>query len=371
MSRLLLLLLACTSLIAADPELPVFGYGSSDAVIPAKDQELFFTGFEAGFESVYGGKIPKGLIKIEHVYNGTQLGAIDGAQRLLKQGVRSLIGFPTSHEALLVAKIASEAKVFALFPAASHSSLANYGPYVYSTGESTETSVVQALKFIKKRFAGKKGLVIYSPFAVYSKDQKDRFVEVSTRTEFKNLELKFADLNQERMLSAEQIQTLKSDGTAYIFITQYASEATAVMSQLQQQGIDLPIITNSSWMTGDIEFVRRYLTLRKAPLYSVGLWLKGGKDSKTFESIVRKRYGVEPTPEIAYGFDLGSVIAQVYKDVRHEKHITSQMIRDAFVKRRCFKQTSSGELCFGPNGGHAERNVQFVRFTKTGFVTVD
>ncbi len=351
--------------------IPLFGYGSSDAVIPAKDQELFFTGFEAGFEETFKGKIPSTLLALEHVYTGSQLGAAEGAQKLLQKGVKALIGFPTSHEALLVAKLAQEAKTFALFPAASHSALADFGPFVYSTGESMESGVRKALSFINKQFSGRQGFIIYSPYAVYSKDQKDIFERLARLPEYKDLSLEFAALNADLMLSPEELSKLKNGRTSYIYLTQYASEATAVMGQLQAQHIDLPIITNSSWLTGDIEFVRRYLTPRKSPLYSVGVWLKGSPQSKRFERVIRRRYGIEPTPEIAYGFDVGTVIAKIYLDVRSEKDITSEMLRKAFVKRRCFDGTSSGGLCFGPSGGHAQRAVQFVKFTKKGFVTIE
>jgi ABC-type branched-subunit amino acid transport system substrate-binding protein len=353
------------------PQEPLFGYGSSDAVIPAKDQELFYTGFEAGFEERYGARIPKNLVAIAHVYNGTQLGAVDSAHKLLKRNVKALIGFPTSHEALLAAKIARDAKVFALFPAASHSSIASFGPSVYSTGESMEAGVRKALGFLEKKFRRKNGVVIYSPYAVYSTDQKEIFLRLALSPAFSELKIKYVPLSADLTLSPVHLAELRRDPPAYIYLTQYASEATSVMAQLESKGIDLPIITNSSWLTGDIEFVRRFLAPRKAPLYSVGVWLKGSPQSKKFEGVIRKKYGIEPTPEIAYGYDLGTVIATVYNDVKASKNITSEMIRDAFVKRRCFTGTSAGELCFGPNGGHAQREVQFVEFTKTGFVRVE
>lgn len=365
------LLLIALNLSSASYAAPLFGYGSSDAVIPAKDQELFYSGFEAGFEATYGSRLPKDLVAIEHVYNGTQLGATESAQKLLKRGVQALIGFPTSHEALLVAGIAQKTKTFALFPAASHSALANFGPTVYSTGESMESGVRKALSFLKSRFKQKKGVVIYSPYAVYSTDQKEIFSRLVPTPEFSDVELQYLPLNAELMLSADQLEAFRKNPPSYIYLTQYASEATSMMAQLENQNIDLPIITNSSWLTGDIEFVRRFLTPRKSPLYSVGVWLKGSRHSKKFERIVRTKYGIEPTPEIAYGFDLGTVIATIYKDLQKTPNITSDMIRRAFVKHRCYEGASAGKLCFGPNGGHAEREVQFVQFTKTGFIGVE
>ncbi len=357
----------CTSLYAATP---IFGYGSSDAVIPAKDQELFYTGFEAGFEKVFRAKMPKDLVILENVYTGSQLGATESALKLISKGVQAIAGFPTSHEAVLAGRIAKEKNIFALFPGSSHSDLATFGPYVYSTGESMEAGIVRSLNFIQKSFAQKPGILVVNPYAVYSEDQRRVFDRLLKTPKYASVSLDTCTMNSDSTLELDKCPRLSR--AAYLYFTQYASETNPVMKQLQALSIDIPILTSSSWLTGDIEFVRRYLTPRKSPLYSVAVWLKGEKSSLEFETDIRKRYGIEATPEIAYGYDVGAILAKTYmRAKKNSPVVTSQALREAFVAERCFYGLSSGRICFGPKGGHAIREVKLVLFTKNGFKQVD
>jgi ABC-type branched-subunit amino acid transport system substrate-binding protein len=350
---------------------PIFGYGSSNAVIPAKDQELFFMGFEAGYEEFAHEKLSRSILSVEHVHDGSQLGAIRSAEKLLSQGVQMLLGFPTSHEALLVGQVASRKKIFTLVPAASHSDMASLGRYVYSTGEPMSSTVGQMLRFVLNRYPKKPGVVVVNPYAVYSTDQQKLFEELRKRPEYAGITFRVALLTPDMLLADEDIDYIRAERPGYLCFTQYASEARELMNQLMDNQIDLPIVTNSSWLTGDIEYVRRYLMTRKSPMYSAGVWIQGSAESRPFERVVRKKYGISPGPEISYGYDLGLIVATIFKDVK-TAHLapTSDNLLAAFQKRKCFEKTSGGTICFGPDGGHALRSVKFVKFTRSGFIPV-
>jgi ABC-type branched-subunit amino acid transport system substrate-binding protein len=353
--------------VAAPLPASIIGYGSSNAVIPAKDQELFSLGFEAGFRFETGSSPNLDTLIVRHDTTGAQLGSLRAFEELMKSNVQVITGFPTSHEALLVAPLVASRKLFSLFPAASHSDLAKFGPYVFSTGETMRDCVEAALTFAQKTFGKSRGAVLVDSSAVYSTDQRKIVEELVRDGQVPQLSLELFPLGPDRLLSAEDLARLRKNQVKFVYFTQYASASREVMGQLQAEGLDIALVANSSWLTGDIDFVRRYLLPKRLPLYAVGVWLQDLPESRAFDTFIKKIYGVSPTPEIAYGFDAGLIMARTLKQASAHPPVTADSFRKAFLDIRCFEGTSSGRLCFPESGGHARRAVHVVRFTKTGF----
>jgi len=354
------------AVLGSSAQAAIVGYGSSNAVIPAKDQELFSLGFEAGFRFETGASPTVETLVVRHDTSGAQLGALRAVDELFKANVQVVTGFPTSHEALLVAPLVASRKLFSLFPAASHSDLAKFGPYVFSTGETMRDCVSAALTFAQRNFGQGKGAVLVDSGAVYSFDQKKIVDELVKEGLVPSLTLEFFYLGADHRLSVADLARLRKLKAKFVYFTQYASTSRDVMEQLQSDGLNLALVANSSWLTGDIEFVRRNLLLpHRLPLYAVGVWLQGLPESRAFDVFIKKMYGVSPTPEIAYGFDAGLIVARTLRQAATP--VTAETFRKAFLQIRCFDNTSSGRLCFPPEGGHAKRQVHVVRFTKTGF----
>jgi ABC-type branched-subunit amino acid transport system substrate-binding protein len=342
----------------------VVGYGYSDAVLPKKNQELFFLGFELGFKEKYKGKNPSDLVLTHSSIDGSALGAVSSAKELLKLGSKIIVGFPTSHEALLASQVAIENKTLFIAAAAGHMKLAQSGEYVYTTGEQIAYDAVETLKFIKSKFSNKNGFVISNPKSVFSTDYAKNLRAKYKDKDFESVKLDFYELNSELLLTEDQIRNITLCGDCYIVITHYADESGPLLKQFDESKIDMPILSNSSWTTGDIELIRRYLAYRKQPIYSFTLWLKGSKESKEFEKLLKKRFGREPVTEISFGYDLGVVTAETLNRVQGP--YTKESIFKAFVDNLCFDNTSSGRICFTKNGGHAERKIYFVQFYKDG-----
>jgi ABC-type branched-subunit amino acid transport system substrate-binding protein len=97
--------------------------------------------------------------------------------------------------------------------------------------------------------------------------------------------------------------------------------------------------------------------------------MKGSKSSMPFERDVQKKYGRPATAEISYGYDLGVIVGTTLSRVKGEP--SAEALLSAFRKDLCFRGLSTGEICFAPAGGHGSRTVNFVRFTKDGFVLVN
>jgi ABC-type branched-subunit amino acid transport system substrate-binding protein len=346
----------------------VVGYGSSDAVLPVKNQELFFMGFDLGLQKTLKDKSMSQILAVEQVANGSQLGAIESANRLINKGVNMLVGFPTSHEALLAAEVAKKSGVLAIFAGAGHSNLAKIGPTVFTTGESMAYGAGKMADFIKLKFSGKKGLSIVNPFAVFSKDLDDTLTKSLTDPKYSKVSVAHVSLDKDHKLSPNELQALRKKQFDYIIMTPYADESIAALEQFEQAGIDLPIVANSSWTTGDVELIRRFLTNRKAPSYLANLWLRGSPESTEFEAATSSRYGRQPTAEMAYGYDLGVIAGKVLNDAKGK--FDRESLLASFKRIHCFDSLSSGRMCFDPNGGHALRSISFVQFTKSGFQLV-
>ena len=340
----------------------MLGYGSSNTVIPVKDQENFYIGFETGFKNTYAKKPLNEFVIPLHISDGSPLGALKSADELLKKNVIALLGYPTSHEALLAAKLASQKKKLSIFIAASHSKLAQMGPYIFTTGESMELQASTMLAFAEKKYQNKKALLIVNPEAAYSQNLNESFQKFINT---KKLAITTIQLTKEKTISSEQLQLIAKGGFDYLMFTSYASDSVKLLEQLAEAKIDLPMIANSSWVTGDIDFVRRVLARKKSPLFGITIWVKGSPDSIPFESALKKHFGIDPTPETAYGYDLGVIVGTIVK--KNNGMITKKSFEETFRKNLCYEGTVSGKICFVPNGGHANRKLHIVRYSPKGF----
>src|SRR4051812_44844989 len=82
------------------------------------------------------------------------------------------------------------------------------------------------------------------------------------------------------------------------------------------------------------------------------------------KKIFLKKYGKEPTPENALGYDLGAIIAQTIN--RIEGPVSKQSIIASFRREPCFSQLSVGQLCFSDKGGHSTIHHRFFQFSANG-----
>ncbi len=364
------LILLATSMMANSAIAAVIGYGSSNAVLPSKNQEFVYMGFELGILQHVSEKAFTELVEIRQSSNGKQLEAQNVARDLIKGGARLLIGFPTSHEALLTTKIARENNVMAVFAGASHSDLATMGPMVYTTGESMEYAVRSTLDFIQKRFPSRKGALIGNPFAVFSKNQDDHYLKLLQEPTYSNMSIDHLTIRSDTSLSPESLEKLQTNHYAYLIITPYADESGKILSQLEKQGIDLPLIANSSWTTGDVDLIRRFLTHKREPAYCSSFTSPTkSKDYRKFSALFFSRFGKSPTAESSYGYDLGLLIGKLLKQTG--KNPSAEDFRLALLKNPCVENTSSGKFCFPGNGGHAIRKLNMLKFNKQGFKSIE
>ncbi|MEZ4816109.1 MAG: ABC transporter substrate-binding protein [Bdellovibrionota bacterium] len=343
------------------PEL-VIGYGSSDAVLPQKSQELWYRGFRLGYEKF--AKKPHRVIE-KHIITGEKLGAIEAANFLIQNNASLIIGFPTSHEALLTSQVVNKkTSIVSIYAGAGHAKLGSFGSNILTTGESMDLSVSTVVDFIVHTLKFKKGVVISNPHAVFSVNQVENLKQnLKDYLGKSKLDLTHVEMDKKQTISSTDLVKIKN--ADFIWMTQYADESSIIMSQLEQNKIDKPIITNSSWSTGDIEFIRRFLVNKKTPTYSFALWLPHTRASLEFNSLIKQIYNQSPTSEIAYGYDIGVITAELSNRVR--KYPNLKTFKAALNFNRCFNNTSVGKICFPITGGHASRKITPTIFSRNEF----
>ena len=343
--------------------LPI-GYGSSDAVYPAKNQEFFYMGFNLGME-LAGYKQLDTIVDNVRIADQKALGAIRGLKQLFERNkdLSVVVGYPTSHEALLVSKLINQNQILFLSVAGSHSELGNMGPYVYTLGESLISAQSAVLKYKIATYAKKKGLIVVNPRATFSANQKALFLKMTKELKSEQLpSFDFVDLDEQMRLPKEALDKLASQEYSYIILTTYPDDSLNLFEQLVARQVNLHVYTNPSWIIGDIEIVRRSITDFKGEVFSISSMIRGTQAASLFEKAALKKYGTAAKSEMYYGYDVGRIIGQTLKRIQGE--VTKESFFAAFRKDLCFQNTSSGTLCFPKTGGHAYRNVYLLRFTK-------
>lgn len=349
------------------------GYGSSDAVYSAKNQEYFYMGFsfamERFLEERYKSELSNILVS-EQLSDKKQLSAIRAAKKLISSDVVALTGFPTSHEALLVAPLAKENDILFISAAAAHSKISEYGPNVYTLGESVLKSKIELINFIKNKLNNpNQGVLITDKQAVFSVNQSNLLIETNQKSS-KPLSFSNLLLNSEKVLSKNNIESIKNGKYDFIILTTYADDSVKFLEQLISYNINIPIIANSSWTIGNIEMVRRLLVKYKGEIFCVSSVVKGIDTAQTFEKSYLESYGKQPETEMYYGYDLGVIVSKVMNSLKG--NVTRKDFINTFSEIRCFEGLTTGNVCFPEGGGHVLRQIHWLKFNKlNGFKKVN
>ncbi len=347
----------------------LIGYGSSDSVLPAKTQEIFYLGFEVGFSLATNMPDISSTIISDNAWDGSPLGASKSARRLIERGVIAVAGFPISQDALLASQEILKTKVMGIFAAARHSDLSNFGPQIVSTVPSMQSDIASMLEFIKNKKKNFSLLIVTNPYNVFCKNQEDLIIDtIKNNPHFAQIPVTSVSLSKDFKLNDEDLKKIKSGKWNYLWMTPYPDMSISVLRQFEEQGIDLPILANASWTTDDFELIRRLLIKRRSPVFSTSLWIHGSKEGKVFEREFKKRFGREPSTEAAYGFDLGNIVGQTLRSAKQP--VNSAHFMDAFYKIGCFQKNTTGTICFRSSGGHADRALSFVQFENGVFKLV-
>lgn len=362
MKMLLLMLLIASNSYAEN----LVGYGSSSATLTSKNQENIFMGFEYGLNEEIGERGSK-IIMREQDNSGSQTASIGAAKKLFENGVAGIFGFSGSHDSVLVGQYLAHKEILTIVPGSNHNSLKDFGAAIFTTGHSMDTEVATSVDFINRMFKGKSGIAIINPFALASasidkildsKDQQSKF----------SFNLQKIYLTKDLLLKEEDLKLFKSKKIDFLYITTYPEALVSTANQLEKNGIDIPLVAASSWGFGDADLLRRFISNKKTSVFFSSEWSSNSKESNDFTNGFRKKYGREPTPENALGYDVGKIVGQTLNRITGE--VNRKTLLAAFRKNLCFSGLSVGKMCFPESGGHSNVIPNFYRFSANGNIRI-
>lgn len=362
MKRLILTVLISSNIYAEN----LIGYGSSTATLTSKNQENIFMGFEYGLNEEIGERGSK-IIMREQDNSGSQTASIGAAKKLYDNNVAGIFGFSGSHDSVLVGQYLAHKEILTILPGSNHNSLKDFGAAVFTTGHSMDTEVTTSIDFINHNFKRKKGIAIINPFALASasidkildsKDMQSRF----------SFNLQKVYLTKDMLLKEEDLKFFKTNKIDFLYITTYPEALVSTANQLEKNGIDIPLVAASSWGFGDTDLLRRFISNKKTSVFFSSEWSSNSRESRSFTNGFKKKYGREPTPENALGYDVGKIVGQSLKRIKGE--VNRKSLLAAFRKNLCFSGLSVGRMCFPKSGGHSNVIPNFYRFSTNGNIRI-
>jgi hypothetical protein len=395
------------------PKKLIIGYGTSNAVLSQKEQQDFISGFLIGFEKHLGKDLKSELEKkyntkdsnlyeIQPLYDYSPLGAMRIAKDFEEREAMLLIGFTTSHEALQAAEIAQKNRILFISSAAGHPNLAKMGNTVYTLGEPMDVFVEKILKEADRLFPGKKGYLIINRQEAFSVAQESIFDKIMQEKHYSiTLEKMYLQckgtVQKIGILSEEpeknDIRKIADDmNQSFLCLTTYPEKSLDLLQQFKEKKIDMPIITSSAWGLGDIKEIREFLKEKKQSVYGPTIWSTDSHRYTTLKNDLELagRKDILPNAEIAMGFDLGIIVAELIIRMRDELLIGDDLLnggnrakliknRERFIEKfreiikdKNFWDTqsqnnfASGSIDFvnAQEGGYATRNLYLVYFDK-------
>ncbi len=336
------------------------GFGSTTSVASRSFQENVYLGFEAGMHKTLGKEKTDAFVVASQLTDKSPLSATRSAETLLKNGAIGLVGFPTSHDALLAADVARKAGVLSFFAGAAHRDLAKKGPLVYSTGGSMDSLFDSLFIFLKRTFPQKRGLAVVSPFNAFSMNQEATLLEKTKAPDASLPLLDLRRLTKAQVLSNEDLAQVKAKTYDYLYLTLYPEDLPALLSQLTAAKIDLPMVSVSG---ADPSVLERFLANMKSPFYLGSSYDPRTLAARHLDQQMLKQFKVKANPELGMGYDLGIVVGTILSRVSGP--LTKQSFIDAFNKDRCFTgivRSVDGKVCFPQGGGHIFQGAIFRRF---------
>lgn len=215
------------------------GYSYSTAVLSLEQQENFLMGFKFGLREAYGqlGASDRPCASYDKIniikvgITGTAMSPIKAANQLASKDVVLLAGFPSSHEALLAAKIAKEKSLPFIILGASANDLLKYSDFIFTISPKRDKYTEKLIRDFAEKYRNRTILVVAKKDNVFSMDIVRNLQRVNKETGFP-LTLKTLFLDNNFQLDSRAIGQLDPSYIAAVYITNYPSESKSAFTQL-------------------------------------------------------------------------------------------------------------------------------------------
>lgn len=336
------------------------GYGSSLSAVNAKTQESVYMGFELGLKRTLKVNSVTNLLLTAQSSQSTELAAQQAARTLVDQGAIAIFGFTGSHDSMVAGKELKKDDILTVFPGSNLDEIASIGEHIYTTGQPMTVEVSHTLRFLSNKFASKKGLMVINPTAIPS--VKGGEIARSYILDPKhNLHLDFSLMQKDKTIKNDELNKIKEGHYSFLYISSYPEAAMPFVAQLDQAGIDIPIILGASWAIGDADLLRRFIAKRKSDVFITSGWYLHSKTSKLFKNDFKSTYGKDPTAANQIGYDLGVIAGRVILRAKATGKYSKKGLIEIFSEIKCFDKLAVGKLCFNGKQGHADARTKFFK----------
>lgn len=337
-------------------------YGSSAVVLPVNVQEFVYSGFYLALHERFSENEIKDFLIQDQRSGKSSMEAFEIVQDHLKDNLNAIFGFPSTYESQLITNLVNKSGILTFFASSTNTNLRNIGPKIFSTSDDPKLTVYAFIDLMKSRYANKKGIILYFPEDYFSLNQKLLWDEVFSEIADFRLDAHPIDKTGQ---NENLINLIKKYD--YIVVTSFPTVAFDLLTFLQNNKVDLPTFTNSSWYKVNNEILSRIFSDKKSEVYMVDIWNRTSLSSLSFFSKYEKTYHSKPGIEAAIGYDLGIILAELIH--RSEVH-NVQDLTEAFLMDPCFIGSPLGDVCFKKDGGFGMRKLNLIKYSNGNKIVI-
>ena len=354
----------------------VIGYGYATTVMSKENLEHFLLGFEYGLEEGFKNLTPsKGPcqsfknIKLELVAGNIRKGplsTVNVAKELATKNVLLLAGFPTSHEALLAARVAQHNGISFVSMGAVANGLAQFSDYVFTTSPKRASYTKEIFKGFTKRHSGQEILVVAKKDHVFSMDIVKSLKEESSKTGAVKITPVY--LSDDLTLDKQVIDQIDFSKIKAVYFTLYSSISRLAFLELEKRlKSDATFYVSSSWISHKVEFFDEVSQSTKKRVVAFGAGVPNIENEKLSElkELYVKRFKQKPANEVFEGYEGGVFVANV---LNNAIAATQKGMLKSLNETKCIDvYTQFGQICRTAEG-YSTKKLYFYHWSPEGYV---
>ncbi len=322
------------------------GYGSSAAVLPKRHIEQFYLGFETALRS--------SLTPAELLNNSINIrsdDSYDGAYKIAKKFGEEkfdlIVGFASSHEAILAEKGLIGTQTVLLSAGAATSDLGALSANSKSIAVSMKSIASTIYSYTASRYSKKSGVIILSQNQLYGSKLGQLIVE-----EDKTNALQKVILDKSGNIPKKDHKTINN--AEFIIFSIYPNESEAALKDLKKIGYLKPIIGNTSWSVGEFDMFKHILKDLGNKIILPEIVTNRSVQPEVLVNL--KKQGFTATTERLLGYDAGVVVSHLIRSCEKQGNVQPVKIRG------CYEGTSMGAICFTDGTAHGTHSkpIQFI-----------
>lgn len=330
-------------------------YGFSSGILPSETQEFVYRGFLLGLNK-FPTLNPEKDLKLVYSNSGNLTSPLEVAKDVLKESPEIITGFPSSFESQLVAPIFKESGVLTFFASSSNLSLEKMASNIYSSSESILVANTKIARVIESKHKNELGVVIYNPYDYFSINQQMTWKLILNGKI--GLNLKFLATGADGKLPVAVKEECKK--YKYVVTTLFPSKSYEFFRFFDENLIDIPVYTNSSWYKMELSLLKRFFSKKKSSVFQVQFKDFDNELAAQIDKTYRQKYKSAPSPEVFVGFDLGLMVGAIFEKSRMLKMSPRQVMNS----KPCFAGSPFGKVCFDGSGGFALREIVLVNINE-------